>query len=357
MRVLFRTDASIAQGTGHVVRCATLARALAEAGHDVRFLCRDGAGSLNPWLEAQGFRVARLGAADTLVSQHADAGACRTAMAGQAHDWLVVDHYELDADWERAMATRGARILAIDDLGRPHECDALLDQNYANPTHRLYRNRTGRACKVLLGPQFALVRPEFATLRPASLARRDGRLARVLVFMSGSDPVDETTKALSGLGLVGPRRFAVDVVIGGTNPHRRAVEAACAKTPGATLHIQTPRMAELMAAADLSLSAGGSATWERCVLGLPSLVTILAQNQAAIAEAVAAAGAQKLLGWHDEVTADDYAKALAVLDAAGITEMSRRAAALCDGRGVERVIGALAAPEGEAILMSDETHA
>lgn len=357
MRVLFRTDASIALGTGHVMRCATLAQGLVEAGHDVQFLCRDGAGNLNAWLEGQGFPVARLAATGTPVSQYADAGACRAAMAGQAHDWLVVDHYELDAAWEREMTVRGARLLAIDDFGRPHDCDVVLDQNYPNPTHRLYQSRAAGAGKTLLGPQFALVRPEFAKLRPASLARRGGALARVLVFMGGSDPVDETTKALAGLALAAPRHLAVDVVIGGTNPHRRVITAACAKIPNASLYVQTPRMAELMAAADLALSAGGTATWERCVLGLPSLVTILAQNQATIAAAVAAAGALKLLGWYDDITANHYADALNALDARAITDMSRKAAAICDGLGVDRVISVLAAPDGEAILMSDETHA
>jgi UDP-2,4-diacetamido-2,4,6-trideoxy-beta-L-altropyranose hydrolase len=357
MRFVFRTDASIAQGTGHVMRCATLARALADAGHEVGFLSRECPGDLNGWLEGQGFRVRPLTTASTSVSQQADAGACRAALAGKAYDWLVVDHYELDAAWERGMAAHGSRILAIDDLGRPHDCDMLLDQNYPNPTQRLYRIRTDGAGKLLLGPQFALVRPEFAKLRPASLARRDGALARILVFMGGSDPVDETSKALAGLLLGGPRHLAVDVVIGGTNPHRHKVEAACAAVANATLHVQTPRMAELMATADLALAAGGSATWERCALGLPSLVTILASNQAAIAEAVAAAGAQKLLGWYDEVTANDYAEALAALDTAAIAGMSQKAGAMCDGRGVERLMSVLLAPEGEAILMSDETHA
>jgi UDP-2,4-diacetamido-2,4,6-trideoxy-beta-L-altropyranose hydrolase len=356
MRILFRTDASIAQGTGHVVRCATLAQTLATAGHDVRFLSRAGAGTLNPWLEQQGLPVLHLPAATAPPSQQADALACRAALAGQSFDWLVVDHYALDASWEREMAAVATRMLAIDDLGRPHVCDVLLDQNYANPTHHLYRQGASAASKLLLGPQFALVRPDFAALRSGSLARRQGILSRALLFMGGSDPVDETTKALEGLSLARTMRLAVDVVIGGTNPHRRTVEAVCRKMPNVTLHVQTSRMAELMAAADLAISAGGSATWERCALGLPSLVTILASNQAAIAEAVAATGAHKLLGWHDAVTAEDYAEALAALDPDTLVRMSRQAAALCDGRGGERVMAVMVAPDREIVVATDEAH-
>lgn len=356
MRILFRTDASITQGTGHVVRCATLAQALAKAGHDVRFLSREGAGALNPWLEEQGLPALHLPAATAPVPQQVDALACRAALAGQSFDWLVVDHYALDAAWEREMAAVATRILAIDDLGRPHICDVLVDQNYANPTHHLYRERANPACKLLLGPQFALVRPDFAALRPASLARRQGILSRVLLFMGGSDPVDETTKALAGLSLAGATRLAVDVVIGSTNPHRPTVEAVCSAMPNVTLHVQTSRMAELMTCADLAISAGGSATWERCTLGLPSLVTILAANQAAIAEAVAATGAHKLLGWHDAVTATDYAEALAALAPDTLVGMSRQAAALCDGRGAERVMAMMVAPDRETIVATDEAH-
>jgi UDP-2,4-diacetamido-2,4,6-trideoxy-beta-L-altropyranose hydrolase len=344
MRIAFRTDASVAQGTGHVMRCATLARALAESGDAVVFLCREGPGALDRWLEEAGFPVIRL-AANPSASQQADADACRAALAEDTYDWLIVDHYELDAAWEEAMGDRASRILAIDDLGRRHECELLLDQNYPNPIQQRYPKQTPASCKILLGPRFAMIRPEFARLRPDSIARRRGHLSRILVFMGGSDPVDETTKALAGLARADVGPLAIDVVIGGTNPHRRRIASLCASMPKVTLHVQTPRMAELMMAADLALAAGGSATWERCTLGLPSTVTILASNQETIAKAVAAAGAQHLLGWHDKLTADDYGEALAVLDAEAIAGMSKKAAAICDGRGVERVIAVLRTPE------------
>jgi UDP-2,4-diacetamido-2,4,6-trideoxy-beta-L-altropyranose hydrolase len=346
MRFLFRTDASTASGTGHVMRCATLARALLEAGHEIRFLCREIPGNLNRWLEEQGFAVTRLAVpASATLSQPVDAAASRLALDGRSYDWIIVDQYELDAEWERAMAACGARILAIDDLGRPHHCDLLLDQNYRNPAHELYPKRVNRTCRLLLGPDFALVRPDFTRNRPTSLTRQRRALSHVLVFMGGSDAGNQTAKALAGLALAGRPDLTADVVIGATNPHRQRIEAACMKMPNVTLHVQTPRMAELMVKADLAVCAGGTTTWERCVLGLPALVTILADNQAAIAEAMAAAGAQRLLGWHDKISARDYGEALAALDPGEIARMSERAAAICDGGGVARLVRLLAAPE------------
>src|SRR5439155_11722294 len=131
-----------------------------------------------------------------------------------------------------------------------------------------------------------------------------------LVFMGGSDPSNETCNALDGICRLGRADLKLDVVIGETNPHRSAVEAACAKLAHTNLHVQTARMAELMAQADCAIGAGGTATWERCALGLPALVAILADNQVRIAEAMQAAGAVCLLGRDDAVSPADYASGL-----------------------------------------------
>jgi len=345
VRVLCRVDASVEIGSGHVFRCAALARRLADAGH-VQFVCRNLAGDLNHLLETQGFDVRRLfSESEYGWTEDQDALACRAAVGAGHYDWVIVDHYGLGARWERAMAHTADRILAIDDLGRQHDCQVLLDQNYQSPVHDLYRSRLPADCERLLGPKYALLRPEFAALRAESLARPRQGISRVLVFMGGSDPLNETTKALTGIARLGQvrdmARLAVDVVIGAANPHRRAVETACADLPNATLHVQTSRMAQLMADADCAIGAPGSSTWERCTLGLPAVVTILAENQAPIGEAVNEAGGHLLLGWHDAVSAEDYARGLLALDAASLNAMSTAAAAICDGAGAERVAARL----------------
>jgi UDP-2,4-diacetamido-2,4,6-trideoxy-beta-L-altropyranose hydrolase len=353
MRIVFRADASVEIGSGHVVRCASLAQRLREAGHEVSFLCRMLPGNLVDMLEKEELRVYRLDAGAREWTEERDARLCRSAIGTSHHDWLIVDHYSLGARWERAMAACAARILAIDDLGREHRCDLLVDQNYPNPTHDRYRHRVPTDCECLLGPRYALLRPDFAGWRAASLARPRERVARALVFMGGSDPLDETSVALRGVAMMG-RRAAVDVVIGAANPHRDAIAAACATLTDATLHVQTHEMAALMARADCALGAPGTATWERCALGLPAIVTILAENQAATGTAVDAAGAHRLLGRHGRVSAADYAEALGSLDAAALHGMSGAAAAICDGAGAARVAALLEASAHRR--SADEPH-
>ena len=330
MRLVFRTDASQEIGTGHVVRCASLASFLRDAGHEILFCCRDEPGNMIGWLQERGFAVTVIGADD----------AAQTRVAAQGADWLVVDHYGLDAAWEKA-ARDSVRLFALDDLGRGHDCALLLDQNYANPAHARYTAQVPEGCEILLGPHYALVRPEFAAHRAASLARPRDSLSRLLVFMSGIDAENETSKALAGIAASRHRTVAVDVVIGASNPHRATVEAACGALANAQLHVQTARMAKLMAGADLMLCAGGSATWERCTLGLPALLVILADNQVGIAESLAQEGAHRTLGWYNQIAAADYATALDIITPQDISSMSRAAAAICDGQGIARVAGRL----------------
>ena len=342
MQFLFRSDASIGIGTGHIVRCATLAQYLVQAGHEVQFLAREVRGNLNGWLEAQGFSVTRLPEmGNNSIAEIDDAGASRSALQVQHYDWIVVDHYGLGVTWEEATAAVATRMFVIDDLGRPHHCNLLLDQNYHNSIHDFYRNKVPAGCELLLGPQFALVRPEFARLRPVSLSRRSGELSRILVSMGGSDPLNETTKVLNGIAAAKRSSLSVDVVIGSTNPHIDAVEVACGGLSDVTLHLQTSRMAELMTAADCAIGAAGSTTWERCVLGLPALVTILAPNQAPIAQAVGAIGGHHVIGWHDALTVEDYADAVRALNGQNLNHMSKVAASICDGNGAARVVSCL----------------
>lgn len=352
MNVVFRTDASTALGSGHVTRCLTLAETLRAHGARVCFVCRSGEGDLSDSIAARGFIVLRLAVAASDESERSascaplgagwqeDATQTQAAIhaAGEEPDWLVVDHYALDRRWELVLRSLSRRIMVIDDLAnRPHDCDLLLDQNFDNPLHARYTRLLPADARTLLGTQFALVRPEFARHRPSALARRSGQLRRVLVSMGGTDPGNDTAVALAGLARQAADGVALDVVIGAGNPHRPAIRRACEDIPTAELHIQTSRMAELMTRADLAVSAGGSTTWERCVLGMPAIVTIQSEDQAPIAEAVQGIGGQRVLGWSKDLAAQDYARALRALTADELLRMSEISATLCDGEGAERV--------------------
>lgn len=333
MHILVRADASRAIGAGHAMRCLCLADRLAGAGHAVTFLTCPAEGDLIAKIRAHGHDVLALEPSRDEVE---DAEACLHRIGGRSVDWIVVDHYGLGTVWERRIRARAGAIMAIDDLGRPHAADLVLDQNLANPLHDGYATVTGRA---LLGPRYALLRPAFAEARAGSLARRDGHVGRVLVSFGGSDPTDQTPAALRALASLGRDDLAVDAVIGRANANRAAVEALCRAMPRAVLHVQRPDMETLIAAADLAIGAGGTSVWERCALGCPALVVVVAQNQAALAEAAADAGAAINLGWHAQIRPDDIAARVRALAPDALVRMSARAAAVCDGFGVERVVG------------------
>ncbi len=348
MRFIFRADASTAIGSGHVVRCATLAHMLRAAGHEVEFACRALSGDLIAWLGTDGFLVHQIDPGDHSVRDETkDAASTILVARGRRFDWVIVDHYGLGVTWESAMRRAAERICVIDDIGRPHDCDILLDQNYANPTHALYAGQVPAECTALLGPEFALLRPEFAKLRPLSLSRKRDRIARLLVCMGGGDPHNETLKVLNGLAGVAERMVQIDVVIGANNPNRDSIAAACAALPGAVMHVQTQRIAALLTEADCAICGAGNIALERCALGVPGLATIMADNQAAAAAAMHQAGAHRLLGWRDAVTTCDYANAVRAMSGQTLREMSRAAAAMCDGGGAARVaqqISELASP-------------
>ena len=219
-----------------------------------------------------------------------------------AIDWLVVDHYALDGRWERMQRNRAPRILAIDDLAdRVHDCDILLDQNLVLEIDSRYRGRLPAACKPLLGPHYALLRPEFAEQRK-SLAGRSGEIRRILVSYGGSDPGNETARALSAIKGLSTDRLAVDAVVGMSNPHGDSIAKLCQEMPHATLHRGAENMAELMKRADLAIGAGGVMSWERCCLALPTIAVDIADNQTGALTALAAAGAVAYLGSAPSVT-------------------------------------------------------
>lgn len=302
MRVAIRADASVALGSGHVMRCLTLAQALRRQGAQVLFLCRRLPGHMGETIRQQGFELRWLGAESARGDQQ--------VRRGRPLDLLVVDHYGLDRRWEEAMRPCARAILVIDDLAdREHTCDLLLDQNLLPGLQHRYQGLLPPGCRQLLGPGYALLRENFyrEALRPRP--RRDIR--RLLVFFGGSDPANLTGRALREIA---ETSLGADVVIGAGNPHRADIQALCGSSGGHwTLHVQTERMPELMAGADLALGAGGSSHWERCVLGLPALVVTVADNQVTTTRLLQEQGACWWLGDKDSLPEGSFRQALVTL--------------------------------------------
>lgn len=352
MKVVFRVDASARIGTGHLMRCLTLAESLRERGAQLRFICREHTGNLIALLQQKAMPVTVLPASAVIdsntcedyavwlgVTQAEDAEQTIEALNGKKPDWLVVDHYGLDVEWERGLRQHVSNLLVIDDLAnRRHDCDALLDQNYAAKGEQRYKDLVSDTCRMLLGPRYALIRPEYRAYRK-TLGTRDGHVKRVLVFFGGSDPQNVTGMALEALSHPELKHLAVDVVVGANNPHRNSIEQQASHRQHTTVHESRPHLADLMAQADIAVGAGGATTWERMCLGLPTVLVTIAENQRPSAEALATDHQIIYSGKISAVSADNLAKDIIALisNTSQLTALSEQNELTVDGFGALRM--------------------
>ncbi|MFN3522035.1 MAG: UDP-2,4-diacetamido-2,4,6-trideoxy-beta-L-altropyranose hydrolase [Phenylobacterium sp.] len=333
-RILFVCNAGAQVGGGHVMRSLTLAEALADRGAACRFLAPPPVAAI---LDAFAPRMARAPAASTAPDD------LIAAAAGLAADAVVFDHYGLAAPEHRRIAA-GRPALAIDDLAdRPLDAALVLDSGPARSA-RDYAGLLPPGAQVLAGPAFAPVRPAFAALRAEALARRPAPVRRVLVSLGLTDVGAVTARLVERLQpLLGARE--ADVVVGAAAPSLPRLRALAAADPRLRLHVDATDMARLTLDADLAVGAAGSTTWERCVLALPSLLVVLADNQRAAARAMDEAGAALML----EADAMDFDQAFAAAlrrlldDQALRARLAQRSAEVCDGLGAPRVAAALLA--------------
>jgi UDP-2,4-diacetamido-2,4,6-trideoxy-beta-L-altropyranose hydrolase len=259
-------------------------------------------------------------------------------------DLLIVDHYALDGAFQGLLRGKVGAIAVIEDLpDRVHDCDLLLDQNFGHFPED-YAGRVPAGAQLLVGAEYAPVRTDFARLRGEALSRR-GALEHpscLLISLGGADPDDITSRALEALRP--PLAFRrVHVVLSAIARHIERVKAAAADRPEVTVHVDTRRMPELMAEADIAVGAAGVTALERCVLGLPTVMVVLAENQVATAERMDRAGAALSIGDIDAASPERLHESL--LEFAAQPErmhaMSAAAAALCDGEGLNRIVPAL----------------
>lgn len=366
MKLLFRTDASMDIGTGHVMRCLTLADAMRRRGASSLFVCRDHPGHLADLITRRGHQVELLPLEDARDEEGfdprlggnilADAAATERYAAAVGADWIVIDHYALDARWERQLRGDRRRIMVIDDLAdRPHDCDLLLDQNLGRAAMDYDHLVDPRLAQVVVGPRYALLRPDFAMLRESSLTRRRkaGKIARLLISLGGVDRDNATASVLAALeGSALPGDCVVTIVMGPSAPWIEEVKEKAAELPwDCEIQVGVSDMARLMADTDLAIGAAGSTSWERCALGVPMLIAVLADNQREAAAALVDAGAAWKLELQGEGDRSLKQHLSRIFDnRALITGLSERAATICDGRGTERVANILA---GEIDLLEE----
>lgn len=352
--LIFRADASASIGTGHVMRCLTLAGALAKKGVDVSFICREHDGHLCDLIEERGFAVHRLPAPaegftveaipahaawlGTTWQKDADQTGAVIKTLGVKPDWLVVDHYALDSRWEHALCPLVGRIFVIDDLAdRTHGCDLLLDQNLFADMQTRYTGKVPKDCRLLLGPEYALLQPIYAELHDR-IPPREGPVQRILISFGGADRDNLTGRALAAFLSLNRPDIDVDVVISDSSPYTSEIRTKAAGHANIHLHGNLPTLAPLMTRADLAIGAAGTTSWERLCLGLPALVVTLAENQRPIADELHRQGLIRWLGHKGEVSKQRIRQALAELIEEGVDEeWSLRCRAAVDGKGVDRV--------------------
>jgi UDP-2,4-diacetamido-2,4,6-trideoxy-beta-L-altropyranose hydrolase len=375
LRIAFRTDASLQMGSGHVMRCLTLADALRGKGALCHFISRAHPGHLMEVIRHRGYMVSSLVApvqraqaaiknGSTTVQDRrsnqlqkpaqaawlgstweTDAQETAAVLASLQPDWLVVDHYALDQRWEEALAANYHQLLVIDDLAvRPHRCNVLLDQNLGRQPQD-YAGLVPTHCQVLTGPHYALLRPEFAALRPYSLQRRQAQsaLRQVLITMGGVDQPNATGQVLQALRTCAlPLDCRITVVMGLIAPWLQNVREIAAQMPWPTeVVVNVNDMAQRMADSDLAIGAAGSTSWERCCLGVPTLMVVLAENQRPGAKAMAAANTARLIGVVRDIATQLPSAVAELIESEHCCRMSLAAGAVTDGRGVEKVLNAM----------------
>lgn len=334
----FRVDANPEIGLGHLRRCATLLRRLSADGFVVRLVSRDRFGAAFAPLIG-GIPVSRIVSGDEETDAAATLSAVGPAPAGPS--WMIVDHYGLGERWERTVREAGHRVLAIDDnRSRAHCADILVSDTDAPFGPEL--NRAPAGARELLGAKYALIEPDFAY--SSDEAPSTGSRKRLLVSYGGSDPTDETSKALEAVRLLradaaaGGRLGEVDVVVGPANPRSARLLALAESVPGTNMHLAPASLAPFLRRADLFLTAGGNSLVEALAMRKPCLVTTASGNQALMVAQLLEQGAIVSIGDHAGVGPRDVAAAVtaAVADFERLSAGARERA-LFDHHGARRI--------------------
>ncbi len=337
--LLIRADAGVAMGTGHVMRCLALAQAWQDAGGRALFAMANPPGPLAERLRQESISVLEISAS---AGGSEDANATAALAREHGATWAVVDGYQFGADYQRSVRSGGLKLLFLDDYGHAGEyaADLVLNQNLS-ADESAYQNRAAHT-RLLLGPQYCLLRREFS---PWQKWKREISLlgTRVLITMGGSDPDNFTEPAIAALNLLTDQNLEAAVVAGSNNAKFESLERLATTRKKITLHRNVSNMAELMAWADVAISAAGTTCWELCLMGLPSLLVDLAENQIPVARELNRRGCAIHLGNSHDVSAGKIAEQLqALLSSKQSREkMSHICRGLIDGQGAQRVVSAL----------------
>lgn len=349
LKVIFRVDASVKIGTGHLQRCLTIASELKKSSQFILFISHNMPIKIQKWILLNGFQFRKINYKSKSISpienrkrQEIDAQKSNQIIKSIHPDIVIVDHYELNSIWESFIKKNTKRLIVIDDEPkRDHYCDALIDSNLHHRKNANYKKYVPKSCKLFLGPKYFPLRKEFLLLRKKNRYVIRKKIKQLFVFFSGSDPTNETLKVIRALKFHPSYNFKTIIIAGGLNPHYRILKKEVDGIKMIQLFKHVDHISRFMNSSDISIGAGGTTTWERCFLGLPSFVTVLAENQKEISSAVAHVGAIKLMGEASQLRSSDYSKAIERLTYDERKKISKRAQCLVDGNGTKRICNEL----------------
>jgi len=314
-KVFIRADSSEKIGTGHIMRCLTLAKEMARnARATVEFVCQELVGNINFLIEEQGFSVNSI-EPQLPFGISSDAEQTLRILTEKEATLLVVDSYQVTQEWIEIIRRKEAHIFVfvIDDLAdRFLPADGLLNQNYLPGIESKYQNLVPNNCRMFLGPKYALLRDEFYETKTSFSELQ--KESSIVVFFGGTDSTGETLKILPAL-LALSEEHDIDIITGVNNKHNSQIERISAPIEKLNYHCQVSNISSYMAKASFSIGAGGSTGLERMFFSLPTITVITAENQVEATEYYQSEGLVKNLGWHDSVSAEDiYSACLEFVD-------------------------------------------
>ena len=357
MNICFRVDSSALIGTGHVMRCLALAIALRNRGSEVSFFCRVLPGNIINVIEGMSFKVFKLPDFTNKLNRVEYKEKYHQWMINEKRisvketekfllrmqkeiDWFVIDHYALDKELESFIKPYVGNVMVIDDLAnRKHDCDLLLDQNLYMNLETRYQNLVSENTYQMLGPKYVLLRDEFLNARK-NVTIRKLPIQNILVFFGGADATNETAKALEAIKMLDAECFKAKIILGTSNNNFETVQKRCENNSNIKIFQSINNMSKMIGWADLCIGGGGTHTWERCCLGLPSLTVAIVEHQIEVARILDNMLISKYLGFYKSITHKRIVSEIKELAKSQkqFSEMSSRSMALVDGKGCERVV-------------------
>ena len=342
--IFVRVDSGYDIGFGHAIRCLALAQTLKKMNFEICFISKKERGNISKLFVDKGFTVYYIqnsyskSKKNDIIKNDVNQTVKIITKHKAKSSWIIVDHYDLDFKWEKSLRKFVDKIIVIDDLARKHDCNLLLDQNYNKNLKTRYNKLVPRKCVKLLGPKYALLRNEFSVLRKIVKPRKNFK--KILISFGGSDPTNETGKVLSAIKILKTKKQflkEVDVVISNSNKNKNKIKQLCNSIPNAKFYQNIYNIGRVMCKADLAVGAGGSSTWERFCLGLPAIVSIVADNQKETTEALAKKECLINVGLAKNLAVKKYVEIFENLDMKKLRRISKNSLRVVDGNGSVRV--------------------